>query len=177
MHPQKKIMAWLNVLGGVAVLGSYAHGFATHPDTSSQLWGGVPEPIRPFYGLWMFVAAAGYLTFTYFLFFRVDPDRARVAGRFSFGLFNLLYAAILIPSALWMPLTFELLAGWSAGLWWLIRLLLWVIGLASLALIIALARLRPNQPPRLYRLAVVASIAFTVQTGLLDALVWVAYYP
>ena len=33
MHPQKKQWLAINVLGGVAVLGSYAHGLITHPET------------------------------------------------------------------------------------------------------------------------------------------------
>jgi hypothetical protein len=177
MHPQRRRMAWINLLGGIAVLGSYAQGFLSHPAISGELWGEVPQALRPLYVLSMFTAAAGYLAFTAFLFLRVDPDQARVAGRYDLGLFNWLYLVILIPSALWMPLTFQMLDSPGPTLWLLIRLVLWSVGLGSLALVVALWRLRPRQPARLYWLAVLGSVAFTVQTGLLDALVWVIYYP
>ncbi len=177
MHPQKRAMAWINVIGGIAVLGSYAQGILSHPSTSGNLWGDVPEGLRPVYGLWMFVAAAGYLTFTHLLFFRTDAQKVRVAGRFGFGLFNALYVAILLPSALWMPLTFQMLARPSDGLWVAIRLVLWTVGLASVALVLALSRLQPRQSVRGHRLAVAGSVGFAVQTALLDAIVWTTYFP
>jgi hypothetical protein len=64
----------------------------------------------------MLLAAAGYFAFTYFVLFRLDPTITRVLGRFPFDLFNVLYAVILIPSALWMPLTLFALEGSSLGL-------------------------------------------------------------
>src|SRR5512135_2386275 len=105
MHPKKRLLLLINLLGGFAVLGSYAVGL-THPNATQILWGGVPEVIRPFYTAGMLAAAAGYFAFTYFIFFRLNPSDTRVAGRFGFGLFSVLYTAVLIPSALWMPLTF-----------------------------------------------------------------------
>lgn len=177
MHPQKRAMAWINVIGGIAVLGSYAQGFLSHPSTSGDLWGDVPEAIRPLYGVWMFVAAAGYLAFTHLLYFRTDPQKARVAGRFGFGLFNGLYVAILLPSAMWMPLTFQMLTRPSDALWVAIRLVLWTVGLASVSLVVALSRLQPRQPVRGYWLALAGSVGFAVQTALLDAIVWTVYFP
>lgn len=177
MHPQKRTMAWLNVLGGTAVLASYAHGLATHPATRDALWGGVPEAIRPLYTIFMLLAAAGYFGFTWFLLFRLDPDRARVGGRFGFGLFNVLYAAILIPSALWMPLTFAMLESPSALLWWIVRLDLALVGAGSAGLVAALLSVQPRAPVGAHRLAVIGSLPFFVQTGVLDALVWPAFFP
>jgi len=125
----------------------------------------------------MFLAAAGYFAFTYFVFFRLDPDRVQVAGRFPFGLFNLLYALILIPSALWMPLTFAMLDAPSMGLWVAIRLVLAAVGIGSLALSGAVLTVdAPNSVwPR--RLAFLGALAFSFQTAVLDALVWPAYFP
>jgi len=177
MHPDKRMMAVINLLGGIAVLGSYAYGLSSHPANGEELWGDVPQTIRSAYMLWMLFAAAGYFLFTYFLFFRVDPQEVRVAHRFGFPVFRVLYLAILLPSALWMPLTFEMLENPSSNLWLAIRLVLWIVGLGSVALVGALLSLRPRQPVRTYWLAVAGSIAFTVQTALIDALVWTAYFP
>jgi len=106
MHLKKWLLLFINIFGGIAVLGSYVQGILAHPRAAETLWGGVPLSIRPFYTAGMFLAAAGYFAFTYFILFRLDPRQARIFQRFGFGEFNALYAAILLPSALWMPLTF-----------------------------------------------------------------------
>ena len=80
--------------------------------------------------------------------FRIDPDSARIAGRFRFSAFNALYIGILLPSALWMPLTFAMLERPSGALWWAIRLVLALVGLASLGLLAALLALYPRGPAR-----------------------------
>jgi len=176
VNATKWVLLVINVLGGAAVLGSYILGLRSHPNGADTLWGGVPQAIRPFYGIWMFVAAAGYFAFTLFLLFAVDANVARVAQKLDITVFNILYAAILVPSALWMPLTFAFAGNPSAGLWLAVRLALWIVGLASLAFIIALLALQPREPAWAYWLAVAGSVAFTIQTGLLDAIVWVTYF-
>ena len=49
--------------------------------------------------------------------------------------------------------------------------------MASEGLVEALFSLRPRQPACAYWLAVDGSIAFTVQTLVLDAVIWPAYFP
>jgi hypothetical protein len=105
MHPQKKAMLWINIIGGVAVLGSYVYGLLSHPGSGEALWGGVPQEVRPLYTAGMLFAVLGYFAFTYFLFFRLDPGKARIGNRYRFRVFNWLYVGILAPSTLWMPLT------------------------------------------------------------------------
>jgi hypothetical protein len=168
------------VAGGAAVLGSYAHGLASNPLTRGEVWGGVPEPLQPLYTASMLLAAAGYFAFTYFVLFRLDPLRTRVAGRFGYGAFHVLYALILVPSALWMPLTFAMLASPSAATWAAIRVTLALVGIASLGLVAAVATARPvaSGGGRAVRaLAVTGSLAFAFQTAVLDAVVWTAYFP
>jgi hypothetical protein len=173
---RKRLLGWINLLGGSAVLASYAYGLSANPEMRSALWGGVPEAIRPLYTVSMFTAAAGYFLFTGFLFFRVDPRSARVAYRFGYGIFNLLYLLVLVPSALWLPLTASMIDQPSVGLWIAIRGVLTVVGLGSVGLIVALLRLSPHPTGVSYHLAVAGSIAFTFQTALLDALVWPIFF-
>jgi hypothetical protein len=176
MHTEKRLMLFINLIGGIAVLGSYAYGVLTHPDAGTILWGGVPQSIRPLYTASMFLAAAGYFAFTYFVLFRLDPDAAQVARRLGFGVFNALYAAILIPSALWMPLTFLAVEQSSPALLWIVRVVLAVVGIASLGLFFALMTVKPRQPWWAHRIAVVGSVGFCIQTVLLDAILWVAFF-
>ena len=177
MHPQKRTMAVVNVVGGFAVLGSYAYGLLTNPHTRDGIWGGVPEAWKPYYTASMLLATIGYLLFTYFVFFRVDAETARVADQYDVRLFNALYVAVLAPSALWMPLTFAMIDEPSEGLWFVIRVVLAVVGLGSVGFVYALLTLDQRHPAATYWLAVLGSIAFTFQTALLDALVWPAYFP
>jgi hypothetical protein len=177
MHKQKLAMMLIILVGGTAVLVSYVHAFLTNPAATEAAWGGVTPDVRPIYGVFMLMAMLGYFAYTYFIFFRLDPEEARIANRFGFTVFNVIYVAILIPSALYMPLTFKMLEQPSAGLWWTVRLDLAVVGVASLGLIGALLTLRPRRPAWAYWLALAGSVAFSIQTALLDALIWPALFP
>ena len=177
MHPARRSLLWLNVIGGAAVLGSYVHGLASHPLARGAVWGDVPEALRPFYTVSMFLAAAGYFAFSSFVFRRLDPVRTRIAGGFGFGAFRVLYALILAPSALWLPLTFEMLEAPSAALWLAIRVTLVLVGLGSLGLVVAVASAAPHGAPGARRIALLGTLFFSLQTAVLDALIWPAYFP
>lgn len=176
MHPSQRTLLWINVAGGVAVLGSYAVGIATHPEPG-LVWGGVPAWLKPAYTMSMLSAAVGYFPFTVLFALGVDPDRTQIGGLWRFGLVNLLYAIILLPSALWMPLTFAMLDRPSPGLWIAIRVVLGLVGLGSTGLLMTLVALRPRPPVTLHVLALAGALAFWLQTAVLDALVWPAYFP
>lgn len=176
MRGARLSLLWLNLLGGSAVLGSYAWGLASNPLTRGQLWGGVPESLRPLYTTSMLLAAAGYFAFSFYVFFRLDPRRVAV-GRFGFGAFHALYALILVPSALWLPLTFAMLEAPSDALWLAIRAVLALVAAGSLGLVAALALAGPAQSPLARAIALAGALAFSFQTAFLDALVWPAYFP
>ena len=174
---QRALFVLINVVGGIAVLGSYAWGIATHPGTSGQVWGGVPESLKPMYTLSMLLAAVGYFPFTSYVLFRLDPERVRIAGRFGFETFLLLYTLVLAPSALWMPLTFAMLEAPGNLLWVAIRIVLFAVALGSAGILAALLLSRPRPTGVHFALAVVGGVAFCIQTVLLDAFVWPAFFP
>jgi hypothetical protein len=176
--PVEKIyLLIINILGGAAVLGSYVYGIKTHTDAGAILWGNVPMSIRTFYTVSMFSAAAGYLLFTYFILFSMNPGEAKIANRLPYNFFLWTYAVILIFSALWMPLTFYMNTSPSFVAWILIRAVLFAVALGSIALFAALVFVEPKYPLWSHRLAVIGSAAFCIQTAFLDALVWTYYYP
>ncbi len=177
MHAKKWLTIVINLIGGTAVLGSYAYGVMTHPGAGDILWGGVPQGIRPFYTAGMLLAASGYFAFTYFVLFRLDPNDTCLPPRFGFGLFNILYAAILIPSALWMPLAFLAVEQSSLALLWTVRVVLAVVGVASLGLLFTLVNVKPRQSLWAHRMAMAGSVAFCIQTVLLDAILWGIFFP
>lgn len=177
MYSQKICLLLVNCIGGSAVLAGYAIGILSHPETRGALWGDVPRAIMPVYTVSMFAAAAGYLAFTWFILFRLDPEGVTIAGRFPYGLFTLLYAFILAPSALWMPLTFAMIGKPSPVTWAGIRAVLGIAGIASLLLLGALLAVRPVGTAWAHRLAVAGCTVFCLQTAVLDALVWTAFFP
>ena len=75
-----------------------------------------------------------------------------------------------------MPLTFLAVERSSLALVWAVRIVLWLVGLASLALCYAILNVEPRQPLWAQRLALVGSIAFCIQTAFLDAIVWVRFF-
>lgn len=173
----RALLIGLNIAGGIAVLGSYAHGILTHPGTSGAVWGGVPAGLKPWYITSMLLAAAGYFAFTYYVVFAVEPARVRIGAHLGFGAFVWSYAAVLVASALWMPLTFAMLAAPSSVLWLLIRAVLFVVALGSLGILIGVMVATPRVAGWPYWLALAGAVAFCIQTVVLDALVWPAYFP
>ena len=176
MNAQQWTLVVINVMGGILVLGSYVQGLMAHPDNRNALWGGVPGSVQPLYTVGMISAALGYFAFTYFILFKIDADEVRVADQFGFWIFYVIYLLILLPSALWMPLTYAATENHSTGLYWAIRIVLAVVGLGSLALLAALLSLRTGGSLYAYWLAVAGSAAFCLQTAVLDALVWPAFF-
>jgi hypothetical protein len=177
MHSQQIALAVINVIGGILVIGSYVQGIRSHPETRDDAWGHVPARLMPLYKVSMLLAAVGYFLFTYFVLFRLDPEEVGPANPFAYGLFILLYALILFPSAAWMPLTFWMLERAGSLLWWAIRITLAVVGLASVGLLALLLVLEHTECAIFYWLAVAGCVFFSIQTALLDAVVWPAYFP
>jgi len=172
----KALTLAINGLGGAAVLGSYAYCLLSYPAQVGDFWGGVPEGLRPVYTANMFFAAAGYLAFTFFLLFRVERPLA-ASQPFVLRRANLLYAAILVPSALWMPLTFAMLETPSAGLWLLIRAVLATVGIGSVAMLVGLIQVPRGPSPLARRIAIAGCAFFTLQTAVLDSIVWTILFP
>ncbi len=172
-----RLLLWVvNLVGGLAVLGSYAHGILTHEEPGRALWGGVPSSLRPLYQICMLLATAGYFAFSGFLLFAVPPETTRIAGRWGYGALVPIHALFLIASALWMPLTFRYLAAPTTGGWIAVRAVLFATGIGALALIAALATIEPREPRWSWALALVGACAFALQTAILDGLVWPALF-
>lgn len=160
--------AAVNVVGGLAVLASYAIWLGNRPEDAGRLWGSIDGPLRSAYFASMLAATAGYFAFAPALL-RADPDRVDLDRA------TLLLALVLFPSALWMPLAFEVLAHPGPLAWWTMRAVLATVGLASLALSVFVLRRGADVPGG--RLAAAGAFAFTFQTLVLDAFVWPARFP
>jgi hypothetical protein len=176
MKSYRWILAAINLLGGSAVIGSYIFWLAAYPGVGDALWGGVPGAARPLYTASMFLAAAGYFAFTFFLLFGIDPDKVGIFGCCDARIFHLLYLGILIPSALWMPATFWAIGNPNVFAGWIVRGILILAALFSLGLLAALIGTKPRDPAWAHALGVIGAILFCFQTVILDAIVWGAAF-
>lgn len=177
MVKEKRTLLFVNCIGGTAVLASYAWGFISHPGKGGALWGNVPQSLIPLYTISMLAAAAGYIVVIYFILSLADQARVRIAGRFSYRFITGSMLLILVPSALWMPLSFSMLNQPTIVIWLSIRLVLFLVGIGSSLLLFALMTLRPSEPKWKHRIAVSGAFLFWFQTGVMDALIWAAYFP
>jgi hypothetical protein len=75
-----------------------------------------------------------------------------------------------------MPLTFLAAEQSSLGLLWTVRVVLAAAGFASLGLLLSLLNTEPRQPLWAYWIAVVGCVGFCIQTVILDAIVWGAWF-
>lgn len=176
MDVDARRLALLNVAGGIAVLASYAWGVALAPALRTGLWGGVPEALRGVYTVNMLLAAAGYFPFAFLLVFRAPRDRLRAEARVGPGVVLALFGLVLIPSALWLPLTARMLDAPSDATWLAIRGVLFAVGAGSTGLLVLLARIARARGGALARGALLGAVPFWTQTAVLDALVWPAYW-
>ena len=167
----------LNVFGGIAVLGSYVAAFSGSAEFQDGLWGGVPESLRALYTINMLLAAAGYFPFTWLFARRTTPAEFRAITGAPYTLLFALYALVLIPSALWLPMTARMIASPDPALWLAIRAVLALVGIGSTGILLTAFRYAARRGCRMSWAAALGAIPFFVQTALLDALVWPAFYP
>lgn len=172
MHPQRRRLIKLIVIGGPLVLGSYALGFVAWPDAMTKMWGGVPTWLRPLYTGSMFVAAAGFFAFSRVLVLHPYPEQVQLPGGRGFGSLLPAYALVLLPSALWLPATKWYLDHPTGLRFAVVWLDLAAVALGSIALIGAVVGLRPRPRRARRTVAIVGALAFGFQTIVLDGLLW-----
>ncbi|MBN2240747.1 MAG: hypothetical protein JW712_13310 [Dehalococcoidales bacterium] len=176
MTAQQIILLVINIIGGIAVIGSYILGLNAQSGGANVLWGGVPAGIRPVYFVSMLLSALGYFAFIYFILFRLVPADVTIAGKFGYSLFYIIFVLMLLPSAAWMPLSNLYVTNGGTGIWLGIRIVLFIVGLASASLVWALLTLNTKLPAVPYWLAVAGAAYFTAHTLILDAIVWAALF-
>jgi hypothetical protein len=170
MTTAKIIFLIINIVGGIAVIGSYVLGLSGKTGGANALWGGMPLSVRPIYTISMVISALGYFAFLYFILFRLD------SVSFNFNVLYLIFLGILVPSAFWMPLTNVFIAHPGTALWITIRLVLAIVGLSSCALVGVLFSLHAKETGLAYWLALAGSVYFAFHTAILDMILWPIFF-
>src|SRR5690606_30667536 len=160
-----------NLILGPLVLLSYVFSASTWPGHTEALWGDIPERFRSVYVTNMFLAAFGYLTILYYVLRHTYEGATRFIGAFGLGYVNFATVLILIPSAIWMPLTSYALDQ-QLDLLIAIQVVLWLVAAGSLLLLMGLFTVTPDVPRKPLMVARAGAIFFCVQTVVLDAVVW-----
>ena len=177
MEPGRRALLLLIGLGGTSVLGSYVLAFAYEPEIRGALWGGIPEgAMQTFYTVNMLLAAASFFPATAALGFATPIAAFREHTGLGFEALLGAYAAILVPSAAWLPLTALYIQSPSDVLWWAIRLDLFAVGAGASVVGWMLIR-RARSGPGWITAAAALFFFFWLQTMVLDALVWPAFFP
>ena len=124
----------------------------------------------------MLLATVGYFVFTSYVLKKMFIFKSNEFNKIHFSIINILYAGIIIPSALWMPMTFRVLTHSSDFLWVSIRIIILVVGLSSsgIMLFFFFSRIRTNNWH--YFVGMLGLISFWIQTMILDALVWPNFF-
>ena len=92
MRLQSQVL-WINIIGGILVLGGYIYALIQHPNTRSDLWGGVPEEWRMWIVSSMFFAAFGYCYAMKYMIINDGLSLGFFWGKFDAGKICLLYTS------------------------------------------------------------------------------------
>ena len=173
MH--KVSLVIINIIFGSLVLLSYYNGINKNPELSLKLWGGVPKILHTFIVSFMFVGAIGYFFFTTHLLLNVSSDYM-FFEKFNYWYLHIIYLMILIPSALWMDLTFIYMRDGTTLNWFYVVSCLSSVAFFSVVLFLFVVDTYVDKVHWLYFPAVLGSLAFAFHTVFLDGLIWTFFF-
>ena len=168
---QKRILIIINLIFGCLVLLSYYNGLNQYPDLSAKLWGGVPLKLQPIIICSMFTSAVGYLLFTYNFLVNISVNKIFLK-KFTYFHLNIIYLLLLIPSMLWMNLTFRYMNSGNIIDWTLVVLMLFSVAISSILLLLFTINIK-KQNDFLY---ILGATLFTFHTVFFDAILWTIFF-
>jgi hypothetical protein len=163
LHAERRAFASVQLLGGVAVLSSYAWGLTRHADIATQLWGTIEPGWIPWYSSCMPFAAVGYLAASAYLLRSAKSLRGC----------TLAFTLFLSASAMWMPLSLLALLTHDRSLTPLIQ---FDLAVAAVACLWIARHLWTHAEGRRGQVALLGWAALCWQTVFLDALVWPRFF-
>ena len=168
---------WINIIGGIAVLGGYVYALLAHPILRGQIWGGVPEAWRRWITTSMFIAAIGYCFAMYYLIFNEGLNLKYFWGKVDATIMRVLLILFLLTAAFWIHSTFSYLELPNSNSWHLIRFELWVTALSILLMTIGLATATGVQQSLLFNFYVLGLGLISFHCLVLDAILWISKFP
>ena len=123
----------------------------------------------------MFISAIGYFFFTSNFIFNVNLHEKKFLGRFPGWSLHIVYLLILIPSSIWIDLTFQYLKSGVSIHWIYVLSVLYCVGLSSILLFLFVVD-SGNSNQLIYLFSVIGAGFFVFHTMFLDGLIWTTFF-
>ena len=123
----------------------------------------------------MFISAIGYFFFTTNFVLNVNLEEKKFLGKFPGWTLHIVYLLILIPSALWIDLTFQYLKTGVPLHWVYVLSALYCVGLSSILLFLFVVD-SGNTTQSIYLFSVIGAGFFVFHTMFLDGLLWTIFF-
>jgi len=167
----------INIIGGIAVLGGYVIALINHPETRNELWGGVPENLRLWITIFMFISAFGYCFAMYYLIFDEGLFLNFFWGKFDYKLIKILLTIFLLTAALWIHTAFIYIESGSKLYWNFVQLELWLTGVSAFLIMIGIATAIGVKNSNLHLYSILGLSAISFHCLVLDAFLWLNKFP
>ena len=168
---------WINIIGGILVLGGYIYALIQHPDTRSDLWGGVPEEWRVWIVSSMFFAAFGYCYAMKYMIFNDGLSLDYFGGKIDVTKMLVLLVLFLFSASLWIHTTFSYIESPTYIKWVFIQIELWTTALSILFFTIGLATAIGEQNSFQHNFSIFGLGIISFNCLILDALLWINKFP
>lgn len=146
-----------------------------YPSYSRSLWGSASDATITFFVISMFLAASGYIWFTLYLLQGNKLEDDSFCAISGLKITNLLYLVVLVCSTIWMPASILFSMGENGLIQFIVRVVLWLVGLASVGILICIYRIKIGSSKSniiSHMFALLGCIVFTIHTVILDAVIW-----
>ena len=172
-----QVFLFVNIVGGVTVLTSYALGLMFYPEQRDYLWGGVTGNLSTIFIISMGLATVGYLAFFYCSLSYRSIDITDQSLLTSLHIQNILCAIFLIASTFWMPCTIAYMVTHET-IWWAFTIgSLFLSAISLMTLLIIHLTTNISDAYQYKNLALIGLAAITTHCTVLDAITWVVKFP
>ena len=168
---------WVNIIGGIAVLGGYIFALLSHPETRSDLWGGVPIQWRVWIVSSMFLAAFGYCYAMYYMVINEGLSLHFFWGKVDAAKMIILLILFLSSSSLWIYTTFSYIDSPTYLKWAFVQAELWITAISILLITIGLVTASGVEQPLKHNISILGLSLISFHCLVLDAMLWINRFP
>ena len=170
------LFAFINIIGGTLVLGSYVVCIYLYPEYRESFWGGIQGSTRKFFVFSMLPAAVVYLLFFYCAVFKRESCIFEYRCLLSHNNINILCIIFLSASSIWMP-ALVMYFKTDFIFWWVIVVgVLWITALSLVSMLFVV--ISSDTPLSFYKSVSICGLSYIIfHCLILDAVIWVAKLP
>ena len=170
------LFAFINIIGGTLVLGSYVVCIYLYPEYRESFWGGIQGSARKFFVFSMLPAAVGYLLFFYCAVFKPESGIFEYRGLLSHNNINILCIIFLSASSIWMPALVMYFKTDFIFWWFIVVGVLWITALSLVSMLFVV--ISSDTPLSFYKSVSICGLSYIIfHCLILDAVIWVAKLP